>query len=139
MFFYGLTFASLNFLSCNKESSTEVVQETDHLKPLLGSWRLIEQDGYNLEDYIIRTTFSNEQNYGPSYYFFYNDTANSNSRAYKAKIEEITDKNYKTRITHQYGGWNRNIVGEIDEYNYRIQNNRLYEDEGNFYNVYRRE
>ena len=139
MFFYGLTFVSLNSLSCNRESSTEVVEEIDYLKPLLGNWRQTEQNNYNLEDYIIRITFSNEPSYGKSYYFFYNDTANSNSRAYRAKIEEITDKTYRTRVTHQYGRWNWNIVGETDTYNYYIQNNRLYENDGHFYNVYRKE
>ena len=139
IFFYGLTLASLNLLSCNKESSTEVIEKIDYLKPLLGSWRQIEQNNYNLEDYIIRITFSNDPGYGGSYYFFYNDTANSNSRAYRAKIEEITDKTYKTRVTHQYGSWNWTIVGETDIYHYYIQNNRLYENDGYFYNVYRKE
>lgn len=140
MFFYGLTCVSLNLASCNKEESpTEAVQKVDYLKPLLGTWRQIEQNGYNLEDYIIKITFSNEPGYGRSYYFYYNDTVNSNFRSYKAKIEEITAETYKLRITHQSGSWVRDIIGETNAYNYYIYNNRLYEDDRNLYNIYRRD
>ena len=139
MFFYGMTLVSLNLLSCNKESSTEAEEQIDYLKPLIGTWRMLEQDGYNLEDYIIRTTFSDEPGYGGAYYFSYNDTANNNYCSHKSKIENITAEKYKLSITHASGKRPCGSIGEVLEYNYYILDNRLYEDDGYLYNVYRKE
>ena len=132
MFFYGLTCVSLNLASCNKEESpTEAVQKVDYLKPLLGTWRQIEQNNFRVE-YLVKKVFSSDR----SYTFSIEDTVNHDFRAFKASIDEITNADYKAHITNQFGSYSRNMIGWKEGWNYFISGNRLYENDGTLYNTY---
>ncbi|MBS3160741.1 hypothetical protein J4213_03535 [Candidatus Woesearchaeota archaeon] len=132
MFFYGMTLVSLNLLSCNKESLTEVVEETDYLAPLIGTWQMLEQNNQHVP-YDVKKIFSRNN----SYTFSVEDTINHSFRSFRASIYEINESKYKAEIKEQYGEWHVNAIGRLEEWNYRIIGNQLYED-GNeeLYNVY---
>lgn len=135
IFLYGLTFASLNSLSsCNKESTVEVKDQKDYLAPLIGTWRQIKQNSITVE-YIVKKTFNKDM----SYSFSIEDPISHNLRAFRASIDDITIDYYKAHITSQYGNWSWNFVGDVENWKYYLDNNSLYENDGNLYNIYRKE